>query len=320
MNISTENLFCQQQHAQLDLFDERLPNKLYCTDNLESGLVVRGKKWASRKRYIQVNPPWLRSYIVLDLDYNDSVLSWQHNELPEPAWTSMNLANGHCHMSYAIDAPVLLGEHSSQKAMKYLAAVEAAMIEKMSSDINYSGLITKNPKNAHWRTLWGRFSYDLDYLSEFLDLKRFSPKRKPEQVGLGRNCDAFDHIRLHAYAKLEEWKSKKERGIYVRWQNYIYERIMNYTHNEHINPLDNRECHAIARSVAKWVWNKFDYEESNRNFSDLQAFRGKRGGIAKGQANEDKRASARLMRAAGKSLREIAVELGVGKSTVADWL
>jgi hypothetical protein len=317
MNISTPPAICQ---AQLNLFDERLPKKPYCTDDLEDGLVVRGKKWASRKRYIQVNPPWLRSVIVLDLDYNDSVLSWQHNELPEPAWTSMNPLNGHCHMAFSLDAPVLLGEHNSQKAMRYLAAVEGAMTEKMSADTNYSGLITKNPTNAHWKTLWGRYSYDLDYLSEFLDLKRFAPKQKPEQVGIGRNCDAFDHIRLYAYAEVQAWKERKERGIYVQWVNHIHSRIMNYTHNEHINPLDNRECHAIARSVAKWVWNKFDYEESNRRFSDLQAFRGKRGGLAKGKANEDKRASARLMRAAGKSLREIAVELGVGKSTVARWL
>lgn len=37
-------------------------------------------------------------------------------------------------------------------------------------------------------------------------------------------------------------------------------------------------------------------------------------------SNEDKRASARLMGAQGRSIREIAGELGVGKSTVFDWL
>ena len=258
MQYASEIVKKSNDAIQLDLFSNRLPKKPYCTDNLDTGLVIRGKQTASRKRYIQVNPPWLRSYIVLDLDYPLSVMSWEDENLPEPAWTSMNPANGHCHMAYSLDAPVLLGDHSSQKAMRYLAAVEAAMTDKLKADTNYSGLITKNPKNAHWRTLWGRFSYDLDYLSEFLDLKRFAPKRKPEQVGIGRNCDAFDHIRFYAYAEVQSWKSQREAGIYVRWMNHLYDRVRNYTHNEHINPLDSRECHAIAKSVSHWVWTVFD--------------------------------------------------------------
>jgi transposase len=40
---------------------------------------------------------------------------------------------------------------------------------------------------------------------------------------------------------------------------------------------------------------------------------------AKAKAREDKRSSGRLMRAQGMSLRAIAAELGVPKSTVADW-
>jgi hypothetical protein len=64
------------------------------------------------------------------------------------------------------------------------------------------------------------------------------------------------------------------------------------------------------------------YSASIRHESALVDARrnaGKASAQARAQASEDKRASARLMRAQGRSLRSIAVELGVPKSTVSDW-
>ena len=92
----------------------------------------------------------------------------------------------------------------------------------------------------------------------------------------------------------------------------------------------------IAKSVSKWTWQKFDLAASDARFSQLQAHRSKQQAYAdkltaqqaatqaaakaRLQASEDKRTSARLMAAAGQSIRAIAAELGVGKSTVARWL
>jgi hypothetical protein len=85
--------------------------------------------------------------------------------------------------------------------------------------------------------------------------------------------------------------------------------------NLHI-PLDPREVWWIAKSVAKWTWRRF----SDEGFRKWQAEQGRKGGIAKGKANEDKRASARLMAGQGMSTRAIAAELGVPRWTVRDWL
>jgi DNA invertase Pin-like site-specific DNA recombinase len=85
-------------------------------------------------------------------------------------------------------------------------------------------------------------------------------------------------------------------------------------------PLDSREVWWISKSVAKWVWRNFS--ESGR--SEWAANKGRAGGKASGvvraKANEDKRASARLMRASGLTLEAIAIELEVGKRTVKTWL
>ncbi len=88
-------------------------------------------------------------------------------------------------------------------------------------------------------------------------------------------------------------------------------------------PLDGREVWHVAKSVAKWTYQKFDIQASDARFSKLQAHRGSLGGKASGivrrDASEGLRADARIMRAKGMKLREIAEELGVPIPTVGRW-
>jgi len=304
---------------QLELFQSRLPSKPYCTDDLATGLKIRPASMASRKRYIQANPPWLRSWLIFDIDRENAALAWDDAHLPEPFWTSQNPANGHAHLCFGLDAPVLLGQHDRQKPMRYLAAVESAMREKLQSDPGYSGLITKNPAHPHWRTFWNRDGglYELGDLQEWLDLPKFINKKDPpERVGLGRNVDTFDHLRtVRAYPSVLKWKRRKEHGIFVRWIAWLHEMAQQHTHENHGRPLDHRECHHIAKSVGTWTWNNFSEAER----SEWARVKGRAGGKAKGAAYEDKRVSARLMKAQGMSLRAIARELGVNHQSVANW-
>lgn len=309
--------------AQLQLFQSNLPSKPYCTDDLCAGLQIRPVEIATRRRYIQVNPPWLRAWIVMDVDRPGGALAWDDAHLPLPAWSSMNPANGHAHLAWGIEAPVLLGQHDRQQPMRYLAAVEAAMTAKLEADPGYSGLITKNPTHSHWRTAWappGAGSYDLGYLSEWLDLSKHVPRERPEQVGVGRNVDTFDYLRHRAYREVRGWKLASGPGAFIYWQKHLYELALDYTGMQHPAPLDFREAHHIARSVARWVWNRFDVHASDARFSALQAHRGKRSGEARRQASEQQRATARLLRAKGLSIRAIADELGEPKSTVSRWV
>lgn len=309
--------------AQLQLFESSLPSKPYCTDDLCAGLQIRPVEIATRRRYIQVNPPWLRAWIVMDVDRPGGALAWDDAHLPLPAWSSMNPANGHAHLAWGIEAPVLLGQHDRQQPMRYLAAVEAAMTAKLEADPGYSGLITKNPTHSHWRTAWappGAGSYDLGYLSEWLDLPKHVPRERPEQVGVGRNVDTFDYLRHRAYREVRGWKLASGPGAFIYWQKHLYELALDYTGMEHPAPLDFREAHHIARSVARWVWSRFDVHASDARFSALQAHRGKRSGEARRQASEQQRATARLLRAKGLSIRAIADELGEPKSTVSRWV
>lgn len=301
---------------QLELFNpNRWPHKPYCSDNLEHGLVVRSLSGAIKKPYIQANPPHLRVWSIFDVDRAGAALSWEDSGLPPPSWASVNRENGHAHLVWGLQAPVLLEAADARRApMRYLCAVEAAFREKLQADQGYSGLITKNPAHPLWRTLRGpRLVYDLGELAEYVELKKHLPKRAPEQVGLGRNVTLFDQLRHYAYRNLRKFDN------FVVWQSHLNTKALE--RNGDFNaPLDGREVWHIAKSVAKWVWNNLDVDASDRRFSELQAYRGKAGLKARWGDNEDKQSSARIMAASGKGTREIARCLSVNPSTVSRWL
>lgn len=313
---------------QLELFDaERWPRKPYCTDDLAEGLRIRSLSSALKRSYIQANPPHLRVWSIHDVDRPGAAISWEKASLPPPSWVAKNRVNGHAHLVWGLRAPVLVDGLGARDApMRYLAAVESMMREKLGADGGYAGLITKNPSHPLWQTLRGpRLAYDLAELAEYLPkIEKHRPYRhhKVEELGLGRNVTLFDFLRHWAYRNVRQFKGGGLEG-WNAWLSKV--NSMGLCRNaEFKHPLHGKEVWHVAKSVAKWTWRRFDIEASDARFSALQAYRGSIGG-KKGMAarwgnNEDKQASAKLMAAAGRSLREISVELGVGKSTVGRWL
>ncbi len=305
-----------------DLFADlgRWPRKPYCSDDPETlGTRIRSLASALKKPYIQANPPHLRVWSVHDIDRPGAATAWEEAKLPPPSWTSVNLENGHAHLVWGLTAPVLLEAEDARLApMRYLCAVEEAFRVALDADVGYSGLLTKNPAHPLWRTLLGpTLSYSLGELSEYIDLPKFVPRRKPQEVGLGRNVTLFDWLRHYAYRNVRRFDS------FTAWQSQLNSKALE-RNGDFDNPMDGREVWHVAKSVAKWVWNRFDLDASDAKFSLLQAHRGRKGGVASGQArqlsSEGDRAIARIMAAQGSTVREIGTALGVGKSTVARWI
>lgn len=309
---------------QQDLFYDvgRWPRRPYCSDD-KTARYVRSLKDAVRRPYIQANPPHLRVWSIYDVDRPGGALAWEDSHLPPPSWAAANRQNSHAHLVWGLSAPVLVDSpEMRQGPLRYLCAVEAAFRERLQADQGYSGLITKNPAHPLWRTLRGpRLAYELGELAEWVDLPKHIPKKKPEEVGLGRNVTVFDWLRHYAYREIRHYKTDIRN--FVHWQSHLNARAL-ARNGDFQNPLDGREVWHIAKSVAKWTWNRFDVAASDARFSALQANRGRKGGVASGlsraAANEDKRASARLIAAQGHSSREVARLLEVNQSTVVRWL
>jgi DNA-directed RNA polymerase specialized sigma24 family protein len=89
------------------------------------------------------------------------------------------------------------------------------------------------------------------------------------------------------------------------------------------------ERKATAKSIAKWTWKnitpaKFQTFVELTHLPHQQSARGKKGGIASGEArlalSSDKREQARELRASGMKQAEIASLLGVTDRTIRNWL
>lgn len=326
-------MLCSDEE-QLELFDaNRWPRRPYCSDDLEAGVRIRSLQHALKKSYIQANPPHLRVWSIFDIDRPGGAIAWEEAGLPPPSWATKNRENAHAHLVWGLSAPVLVDGLGARDApLRYLCAVESLMREKLQADAGYSGLITKNPSHPLWETLRGpRLAYDLSELAEYLPgLEKHRPKRRVEEVGLGRNVTLFDALRKWAYKGIRQYWGGGLQG-WNAWLSATNTRAL-VLNADFKNPLLGNEVWHIAKSVSKWTWRNF----SAAGFSEWQAAQGKKGGkrnsaeaqAAKGRASgqarlsasEDKRSSARLMAASGMSLRDIAAELQVGKSTVGDWL
>ena len=312
----------EQQH--LDLFEDadRWPKHPYCSQD-QTASQIRRLKSAILRPYIQANPPHLRVWSLHDIDRAGGGLAWESANLPPPTWAAVNKTNGHAHLSWGLSSPVLVSGLGARDApMRYLVAIESMMREMLQADPGFAGLITKNPACPIWRTLRGpRDYYELGELAEWLpELEKHVPKRADpraiERIGLGRNVTLFDHLRLWAYTAVRRYWGGGLQG----WNAWVSEsNTQALVMNADLfggNTLEGNEVWHLAKSVAKWVWQHF----SPTKFSEFQAAKGRLGGLAKGAANEDKRASARMMRAKGMTQQAIANELGVSQASVSSWL
>ncbi len=161
--------------------------------------------------------------------------------------------------------------------------------------------------------------YDLEDLAEYIDLRKYQTKKKPDEVGLGRNVSLFDKLRKWAYVAVRKYRGSERN--FVLWSAETYGKALEYN-GDFVQPLLERECYHIAKSVAKWTWRKD--AEALAAFKARQSAKGQKGGkigmLNRWGDNEDKKASARIMAAKGMTQRAIADELGVSQKTVSNWL
>ncbi len=172
------------------LFEDYLPKRPYHTDDLVSGLKINKKEKAKLARLVQPNGPTHRYWMVFDLDRTDAGMHWDNVGAPAPNLIARNPANGHAHLLYLLQTPVRTAMDGKTAPLRYAAAIEAGLRNRLGADRGYSGLICKNPINSHWIvTQWQADPYTLDDLADYIDLTPEKAKQKPvEDYGLGRNC------------------------------------------------------------------------------------------------------------------------------------
>jgi len=256
-------------------------------------------------------------WLAFDIDRPGAAIDWSDRGAPAPNLTVKNQANGHAHALYGLATAVRTAPDGRKGPLRYAAAVENALCERLGADRGYSGLIVKNPLHRHWQvTEWHGEPYELGELADYLDLSTKKPKIIVEDYGLGRNCTLFEELRNWSYRAIRQgWPA------YKQWLDACLTRAQGINLN-FSNPLPYSEVKATATSVAKWTHKRitesdFDYFVARTHTSEIQAQRGRLGGQAKGKTRREQGIELLL---AGRSIEEVMAITGASQATVYRWV
>jgi hypothetical protein len=302
---------------QLDLFRNTLPKKVqsashfpkkHNTDYCDNK--VRYVESAIKHLYIRPNTFNSVSWLIFDIDRPINVYELRDDiQAPEPTLFVQNPKNHHAHIYYLIDVAIHKNKHSSQKALKFLKAVENGLIDKLQSDVGFNGVMGKNPLHRNWevKETYG-LAYDLHDLSEYVDL---NAANAPD-TDLGKNVTVFDAASKWSYKAIRQGWPR-----YDQWYKAVLHRV------EMINAqlygkkgMPYNEYKHIAKSIATWTYNKL----SKAGFAEWQSNNGKLSGIARAKQSNDKRVQAIEMLANGCKKKDIAAVLSVHPNTITNLL
>lgn len=306
-----------------------MPRRPYCANAFGAGqgLCIRAQKEALTYRNIQLNPPFMITFLTFDFDYDAGIdyrvnapLVVIDNDLCLPFWYVINPKNGHSHIIYVLKTPVLTTSAAHTKPLRYLEDIRYAMTEKMRADPAYNGLTSKNPFCPYWKVYVCSprpvslmdLALRVGLEGSVEDRRRYgylpanAHSRAREDVsGLGRNCAIFERVRFWSYRAIREYWGKG----YTEWVSAVKYRCRQ-ENAEFPTPLCDVELKQIAKSIARWTWKRITPE----GFSEKQ-----RNTIKRRWAKASKREVGIALLNDGCAPEEIAIELEVTDRTVRNW-
>lgn len=289
-----------------------LPTTLRCsTHKHNTDFKRKSIKQANKNAYICYNTPKVTTFIVIDLDYKHSKFAYSDLGLPRPQFIAENEENTHSQYIYRVKDPISFFKNSKNAPIRLLNAVTDALTEALGGDKAFTGYLAKNIlSTAHNVYYTGAEPYTLGELAKYLDLPDLNTsqdQRADNDDCYGRNDSIFNAVRKQAY-------SIAFKCNYTQLYNQCLAWCEEY--NTRYSPqLPYNELKTISKSIAGYCTG----ERFRREFSELQATRGKKGGIAKGKKYNDKREQAKELRKQGENNTQIAQKLCVSRRTVINW-
>ncbi len=228
------------------------------------------KRIALCRRYVQANGLIIWC-LIFDCDHEAAFTAAEDGVLPPPNIVVLNLNNGRGHLTYFLDAPVPRTDAARIKPLRYVAKIERGMTRRLDADPGFAGLITKNPLHPGWRTIVRHeHRFTLGELGDQLHSANCAMPPRGEISGLGRNCTVFDELRHLAYRRIREvTRNDEPRHAFETWALKQAASL----NAQFATPMQFSEVRGIARSVSRWVWERFDDE----TFRAIQSIRGQRG-------------------------------------------
>ena len=271
--LDFENVKTNPHISLLQLYLDSVPAKPYCSDD-KTARYIKPKELALKFPYIQHNPPFSVSTLVIDHDDSESHYIWDDYHAPPPNFAVMSKKKGFSHLNYMIRNKVYKNNNQNIKAFRLLCAIEKALIKKLKADPQYSNLMSKNPIHDDWvRYDLQIHQYDLHDFFDYLDLPKIELKENALfEFGLGRNCTVFDELRHIAYSQIREFSFEIDQDLFIK---HLFDIAYNRLNLLFETPLSEKEVFGIAKSVGRWTHSHYD----KNVFKAIQSARGKKSGI-----------------------------------------
>ncbi|EKS3672643.1 replication initiation protein [Salmonella enterica] len=267
-------MLLKQDIYNADKYKSQIQKYTLSTDNFNDGVYRTSKEKALLKKYIGFNNRSFINGLVFDIDHENGAIAWDLADLPKPNTIIQNTRNGHAHLLYALQVPVLKTDSARMKPLKLASVVQCGFTERLNADRAYADILMKNPVNeVEWRTTWtDTTAYDLYYLSEFVPdvFTTKNIKNRSEIYGLGRNVNLFEDLRIISYKEVLKYKANKTYNDFYLGM-FSKATMLNDYSNPH-DPLPYSEVKQISQSICKWTWRNFTAER----FSAIQSARGKK--------------------------------------------
>jgi Replicase family len=333
-------------------FAQTLPFRVRCSDDLGIGLAWAERNVALRHRELAPDPPGWKTALRFDVDCPcdrqpharsgycaRAATYWRDALVAEPSFIVVNPTNGHAHYVYLLRGWIRIDgtDASELAAVRYFAAIERAYTRALRADAGYAGLVQHNPFSASYETFNGCDEpYSLRELAAFVELPPLAPRRKAEIRTDGRNIETFDRLRFWAYAQIGEYRC----GPRETWDEVVAARALaiaeevRAAHPRASHPYGDAEALDTAKSVAGWVWSRYDgghltrvrADEAVRRENDRKravAVRRARGALPREvwlEQIQQRRVAAAKLCGLGVAVDEIARRLSAGVRSVQRWI
>lgn len=245
----------------LSNFFRNLPNKPYCSNDLQYGLEILPKNYVTEKKYVQFNAPGMTRYICLDIDSDvfeklDMAVAPQPNIITLNKTTRSGESGVRGHLLYELHTPVNTGINGRASPQRLLKSVRNGLTELLGGDTGYQHFITKNPLCSQFRGIpVHNQKWELLELLDWIPDQVAKPfQARAQDNSMGRNSALFRSSRHFAYSIVDAFRQKGQRDGF---DNEVLKYALSA--NENLSaPLPINEIRGLAKSVSKWCWSSYD--------------------------------------------------------------
>lgn len=251
MSIAVDRDGAALEESALDRLARTLPHTLLASTDKD---FTRGARRMHRNvalanaREICLDPFGWRVAIKLDVDRADGATAWATADLPEPNIVTVNPENGHAHYVYQLQHWV---REDRPREVALYDAIANAMAVEIGADSHYVGKFTHNPFHAAYVPHeYESEPYDLKTLAKRMGVSRRVHIRVPStHDDASRNCRLFFTTTRWAREQILERPTS-----FTDWHTAVFAFVDQ--HNTFEQPLPSNEVRSIARSVARYWWQR----------------------------------------------------------------